>query len=77
MYSFLVTNTLLQSLERFQSPIQLHQSFKDIVLFKIAMDAGGDSTKGIVSPVNVQEPQSLKYVKPRLGYTGKDYAENM
>ena len=70
MNSLLEAGKLLKSTERFWSPIVLHKLSKDIVLWKVAVDASGDSTEGIFSPVNVDKPQSLKNVKPWMEYTG-------
>ena len=75
MFSLLDMGKLLKSTERFWSPIQLHKSFKDLVLWKVAVDAGGDMTKGTISCANVDKPQSLNHVVPWMEYTGKDYVE--
>ena len=76
-YSLLQTGKLLNLSQRFRSPVKLEKSFKDIILFKIALDAGGGSSKAIISPINVEKPQSLNHAKPINEYTGNDYPENL
>ena len=39
---------MLHYSERFRSPVILDEAFKNIALFKISMDVGGGSTKGII-----------------------------
>ena len=48
----------------------INPAFKDFVLWKFAIDKGGDSMKAIMSPVNVENPQSQKHVVPILEFGG-------
>ena len=50
-----------------------------MVAWALKFDAGGGSTKGTISPVNVEKPQSLKHVMLILIFGGdvKDTDSNM
>ena len=65
-------------LQRFGSPFSVHDSFEDVALFKLAIDVGGGSTKGIMNLVNVRNPQGMEHVRPFLEFSGvKDSAHNL
>ena len=66
-----------KSTERFKHPILLHDNFKDVILGKVLSDKGGSSSKMIVNIVNVENPQSLKHVRPVMEFTAADSPENM
>ena len=49
----------------------------NVLLVKVALDAGNGSSKGILHNVNVKDKQSLKHVLPWFEFSGKDSYENM
>ena len=64
--------------KRFNTPFSLDEGFLDCAAGKIGIDAGGGSTKGIISPVNVEQPQSQKHVRVFLEFSGvKDSVVNI
>jgi hypothetical protein len=52
------TGKYVRSQEKLKAPLTVHDRFIDIIAGKIGMDKGGGSEKGIISPVNVEHPQS-------------------
>ena len=77
MSTLLQNKMLLKSTERFNSPVELHENFEDIVLYAVKADAGGGSFKMITNNVNVDKPQSLQHVLPLMEFTAKDSTENV
>ena len=43
--------------------------FDDVALFKMSLDAGGGSTKGIINLVNVENPQGQEHVRPFVEFS--------
>jgi hypothetical protein len=79
MESLMRQNRLLPSQEIYREHWEQDPRFKDSVAWSIKFDAGGGSEKGIISPVNVEHPQSQKHVLPILEFGGgvKDSDANM
>ena len=74
----IVPDLFVKSEERFRVPFNLHHSFVDVMLYKISMDAGNVSTKGLINVVNVDNPQGMEHVRPFLEFLGvKDSHENV
>ena len=61
---------LLTKAKSYCAPWKLKEGYQGSVLTKVAIDAGGGSTKGIQSVVNVENPQIQKYVKTFLEFGG-------
>ena len=68
---------LLPSSERYKEPWN-SEPFTGSILFEVAQDAGGGSSKCIVNPVNVERPQSQRHVITILEFGGvKDSQYNV
>jgi hypothetical protein len=68
----------VRSQEKFKAPLTVHNMFNDTVAGKIWMDKGDGSEKGIISPINVEHPQSQKHVWLFMEFYGvADSVHNM
>ena len=79
LHSLFLSDTFVPSKSQYKNPCVIDPVFEDTSLFKFALDKGGDSTKGIQSPVNVKNPQSQDHVLPILEFGGgvKDTDHNV
>ena len=64
------TGKFVPSEKRFRKSWNWHEAFTESALYKTAIDAGGGSTKGIISSVNVAKPQSQDHVHPFMEFSG-------